>query len=274
MIFRIIFIKICHKNGYKFHWKTRGSFLEFALIDVEAGNNCKQCSIYITFRREEQVTWPLAPGFILSTSKESLILRLQCINYKYYFPFSLSWCLFIFGLFVLCYLNVKITRVHVIECSIKKSLTILFWKWKSISYFSAVFHTHKKVREVRNVARQWCWNFKSRAFILHDFFIKYDEICERKFYYLCKSSSFSNRLPVKIRKLLLAAIKNKERRKKAVKAVKTRLVLMTYLVTSSSVVFIVPHSTSINKPSHCWRLHNNRSPKWRWLFVVIYRATK
>ena len=108
--FRIIFIKICHKNGYKFHWKTRGSFLEFALIDVEVGNNCKQCSIYITFRREEQVTWPLAPGFILSTSKESLILRLQCINYKYHFSFSLSWCLFIFGLFVLCYLNVKITR--------------------------------------------------------------------------------------------------------------------------------------------------------------------
>ena len=55
---------------------------------------------------------------------------------------------------------------------------------------------------------------------------------------------------------------------------KTRLVLWTYLVTSSSAVFIVPHSTSINKPSHCWRLHNNCSPKWRWLVVVIYRATK
>lgn len=105
-----IFIKICHRNGYKFHWKTKGGFLEFALIGVEADNNRKQCSIYITFRREEQVTWPLAPGFILSASKEPLILTLQCINYKYYFLFSLSWWLFIFGLFILCYLNVKITR--------------------------------------------------------------------------------------------------------------------------------------------------------------------
>ena len=116
VIFCIIFIKICHKNGYKFLWKTRGGFLEFALFDVEADNNRKQCSIYITFRREEQVTWSLAPGFILSTSKESLILRLQCINYKYYFLFS---DLFIFSLFILWYLNLKITRVHVLECSIK-----------------------------------------------------------------------------------------------------------------------------------------------------------
>ena len=36
MIFCIIFIIICHRNGYNFHWKTRGGFLKFALIDVEA----------------------------------------------------------------------------------------------------------------------------------------------------------------------------------------------------------------------------------------------
>ena len=81
--------------------------------------------------------------FNLSTSKEPLILRLQCINYKYYFLFSLSWssdCSS--SVFLFCATSTwrLLARVHFLECSIKKPLTILFCKWKSISYRFFRFH--------------------------------------------------------------------------------------------------------------------------------------